>query len=45
MKAENIRVCEKGHSYYKTSDCQRYPICDKENNPESGLPIQTKFIS
>jgi DNA-directed RNA polymerase alpha subunit len=38
VKAEkSLWVCEKGHSYYKGSDCPSCPICDKENKPESGF--------
>lgn len=38
MTAEkSLRVCEKGHKYYKSSDCQSCPICDKENKPKSGF--------
>lgn len=34
---KSLRVCEKGHEYYKSSDCPSCPICDKENKPESGF--------
>ena len=38
MKAEKtLRVCEKGHEYYKSSDCQSCPTCNKENKPQSGF--------
>lgn len=38
MKAEkSLRVCEKGHTYYKSSDCRSCPTCDKENKPENGF--------
>ncbi|MCG7345838.1 RNA polymerase alpha subunit C-terminal domain-containing protein [Sporosarcina sp. ACRSL] len=38
MRAEkSVRVCEKGHTYYKSSDCTSCPTCDKENKPESGF--------
>ncbi|QOR67147.1 hypothetical protein IM538_03060 [Cytobacillus suaedae] len=38
MKAEkSLRVCEKGHRYYKSSDCPSCPTCDKENKPEGGF--------
>lgn len=38
LKAEkSLRVCEKGHKYYKSSDCPSCPVCDKENKPESGF--------
>jgi DNA-directed RNA polymerase alpha subunit len=34
---KSLRVCEKGHTYYKSSDCPNCPICDKESKPESGF--------
>lgn len=34
---KSLRVCEKGHKYYKSSECPSCPICDKENKPESGF--------
>lgn len=34
---KSVRVCEKGHKYYKSSDCLSCPICDKENKPNSGF--------
>ncbi|WP_242837290.1 RNA polymerase alpha subunit C-terminal domain-containing protein [Alkaliphilus transvaalensis] len=38
MKPEKkLRVCEKGHKYYKNSDCPSCPTCDKENKPENNF--------
>ncbi|PID14884.1 hypothetical protein CSV63_10575 [Sporosarcina sp. P34] len=38
MKAKmNVKVCEKGHTFYKSSDCTSCPTCDKENKPTSGF--------
>ncbi len=38
LKTEkSLRICEKGHRYYKSSDCQSCPTCDQENKPESGF--------
>ena len=34
---KSLRVCEKGHTFYKSTDCPSCPICDKENKPESGF--------
>lgn len=34
---KSLRVCEKGHEFYKSSDCRSCPICDKENKPQSGF--------
>ncbi|WP_084820347.1 RNA polymerase alpha subunit C-terminal domain-containing protein [Mesobacillus campisalis] len=33
---KSVRVCEKGHKYYKNSECQSCPTCDKENKPKRG---------
>lgn len=38
MKGEKrLRVCNKGHKFYKSSDCLSCPTCDKENKPLSGF--------
>ncbi|SFM36653.1 RNA polymerase, alpha chain C terminal domain [Gracilibacillus orientalis] len=38
MAAEKkLKVCEKGHKYYKSSECRSCPTCDKENKPKSGF--------
>ncbi|MBD8070665.1 RNA polymerase alpha subunit C-terminal domain-containing protein [Bacillus sp. PS06] len=34
---KRLRICEKGHQYYKSSDCTSCPTCDKVNKPESGF--------
>ncbi len=34
---KSLRICEKGHKYYKSSDCQSCPTCDKESKPDSGF--------
>ena len=34
---KSARVCEKGHTYYKSSECPSCPTCDKENKPKSGF--------
>ena len=34
---KNLRVCEKGHEYYKSSDCPVCPICANEDKPENFL--------
>lgn len=36
-KEKDLKVCEKGHTYYKSTDCSSCPTCDKENKPESGF--------
>ncbi|MGG3563073.1 RNA polymerase alpha subunit C-terminal domain-containing protein [Neobacillus rhizosphaerae] len=34
---ENIRTCNKGHKYYKSSECPTCPICEQEHKPENGF--------
>lgn len=34
---KTLKVCEKGHKFYKSSDCRSCPICDQENKPKSGF--------
>jgi DNA-directed RNA polymerase alpha subunit len=34
---KSLRICEKGHKFYKTSECKSCPACDKENKPKSGF--------
>ncbi|MGJ9459805.1 RNA polymerase alpha subunit C-terminal domain-containing protein [Oceanobacillus sp. CF4.6] len=36
----NFRTCEKGHSYYKSSDCPTCPTCEEERKPEHGFLSQ-----
>lgn len=36
-KGKSLKVCEKGHKYYKSSECLSCPTCDKENKPKSGF--------
>jgi predicted RecB family nuclease len=39
MTASNksARVCEKGHQYFKSSDCPTCPVCEQERKPEHGF--------
>jgi DNA-directed RNA polymerase alpha subunit len=32
-----LRVCPKGHNYYKSSDCPTCPVCDEERKPDEGF--------
>ncbi|ASF40713.1 hypothetical protein CEH05_16760 [Halobacillus halophilus] len=34
---KNIRICNKGHRYFKSSDCPTCPICENARKPESGF--------
>lgn len=29
------RTCEKGHNYYKSSECPTCPICEKQKEPKA----------
>src|SRR5438128_1452230 len=33
----NLRICLKGHRYYKTSDCPTCPVCERERKPSEGF--------
>ncbi len=34
---KNKRICIKGHTYFKTSDCPVCPICEQELKPITGF--------
>ena len=34
---KNLRICNKGHKYYKSSDCPTCPTCENERKPENGF--------
>lgn len=34
---KNVRTCNKGHKYYKSSECPTCPICEQERKPENGF--------
>jgi len=34
---KNLRICPKGHQYYKSSDCPTCPICEKEKKPQNSF--------
>ncbi|ALC83459.1 MULTISPECIES: RNA polymerase alpha subunit C-terminal domain-containing protein [Bacillus] len=34
---KSLRTCNKGHQYYKSSDCPTCPVCEEERKPESGF--------
>ena len=37
MQAKRLKTCDKGHQFYKSSDCLTCPICAAENQLESGF--------
>jgi DNA-directed RNA polymerase alpha subunit len=34
---KTLKICPKGHKFYKISDCPTCPTCEAENKPESGF--------
>lgn len=32
-----LKVCRKGHEFYKSSDCPTCPICEDEKKPKDGF--------
>jgi DNA-directed RNA polymerase alpha subunit len=32
-KKRTLKTCEKGHQFYKSSDCPTCPICEEERKP------------
>lgn len=32
-----LKICSKGHRYYKSSDCPTCPICEQERKPSDGF--------
>ena len=34
ISEKNLRTCNKGHKYYKSSDC---PTCEQERKPDNGF--------
>jgi hypothetical protein len=33
----NLRICPKGHKYYKSTDCPTCPVCEADRKPEEGF--------
>lgn len=34
---KTLRVCKKGHHFYKSSDCPTCPICETPRKPKDGF--------
>ena len=34
---KSLRTCDKGHEYYKSTDCPTCPTCEQERKPETGF--------
>ena len=37
MPAKKLKICERGHKFYKSSDCPSCPICAAQDKPETGF--------
>lgn len=37
---KTMRICEKGHSYYKSSDCPTCPKCEQERRLDTGFLLR-----
>jgi predicted RecB family nuclease len=37
MPTKQLKICDRGHKFYKSSDCPSCPICAAEDKPESGF--------
>ena len=36
-KKGELKICKKGHRFYKSSDCPTCPICEKVRKPDDGF--------
>lgn len=34
---KTLKTCDKGHQYYKSTDCPTCPTCEQERKPETGF--------
>jgi DNA-directed RNA polymerase alpha subunit len=34
---KNLKTCQKGHKYYKSSDCPTCPVCEAERKPNDNF--------
>ncbi|MGZ7440178.1 Rpn family recombination-promoting nuclease/putative transposase [Paenibacillus sp. TH7-28] len=37
ISEKKLRICDKGHRYYKSSDCPTCPICEQGLKPDTGF--------
>jgi len=37
MPAKRLKICERGHKFYKSSDYPTCPRCAAQDKPESGF--------
>ncbi|WP_163099169.1 RNA polymerase alpha subunit C-terminal domain-containing protein [Peribacillus alkalitolerans] len=34
---KKLRICSKGHKFYKSTDCPTCPTCEQERKPDNGF--------
>lgn len=34
---KKLKICDKGHRFYKSSDCPTCPVCEAERKPKNGF--------
>ena len=37
MPAKRLKICDRGHKFYKSSDCPTCPTCAAQEKPETGF--------
>jgi hypothetical protein len=37
MTTRQLKICDRGHKFYKSSDCPTCPICAAQDKPETGF--------
>ncbi len=37
MAEKRLKACDKGHKFYKSSDCPTCPICARQEKPKDGF--------
>jgi len=40
ISEKKLKICNKGHKYYKSSDCPTCPTCEQERKPANGFLSQ-----
>jgi predicted RecB family nuclease len=37
VRNKTLRICPKGHRYYKSTDCPTCPVCEEERKPKDSF--------
>lgn len=37
MQKRELKLCSSGHTFYKSSQCNTCPVCERENAPSDGI--------